>query len=134
MKRCNYAALIDNVFSYNLEQIENGKYKLGEIEGTIISCESKREGLVMILKNEFNPENTNNKKIIWAFEKQMSIPAICGQELRAFYEKTYKRKGIEEIKMDAYELSGIVKGTFDNKGILRRGVKPSTNYKFVEFD
>jgi len=133
MKMCKHVILVDNACSHKLEEIEKDKYKLKELVGVILFCESEDRGLVMRLKNKFD-SSADDKEIIWAFEKTRPISAVCGQELRCFYEETYQNGYIEEVKMDGYELSGMIHGTFDEMGILRRGLKPATGYKWVEYN
>jgi len=130
MEKCKHVVLVDTACSHRLEELEKHHYKLNQIEGKIIHCESKREGLVMKLAHQYDSENTDNKEFIWIYDKQMSLPAVCGQRLKCFYKETSQRGNIEEIKIDAYELLG--KKVFDN--VLRRGINPSALYKFVDYE
>jgi len=126
MDRVRLVEICDQ-FHHDLEQIEKNKFKLKEIEGKIISCESGRRGLIIRLENRLTPEKTSNKKIIWPYGKEGTPPAICGQGLRCFYEETYQRGDVEEIEMGAYELMDKE----NSSHVIRRGIK--LKYKFVEY-
>ena len=115
MKKAEYVELCDGRL-HGLEQIRKNRFKMWEISGEIVFCESRifPEGssLVMKLKD-------SKKEVHWGHESKMPLPALVGQTLRGFYEKD---KGII-VDIDAYELS-------NGSDVLRRGAI-SNDYTFI---
>jgi len=132
MKKCKHVQ-VPGDFCGCLEKIDEQAYKLKEITGTIIFCESNQYNLVIRLENKLKPETTSNKKIVWNFEKNQPLPAICGQKLRCFYGESGEGGESENpIIMEAYELIRELEGAFGND-VVRRGCA-SKKYKFIDFN
>lgn len=127
MKRCEHVEHYDG-FNHDLEETaENNHYKLKEVEGVISFCETNERGLIIRLDNLLPPETNGVKEIIWPFENARSLPAICGQGLRCFYEKTSQKENDKEIIFaEAYEL--LHENNLEY--VIRRAAMPG-GYKFV---
>lgn len=119
MKKAKYVEVCDGHHHF-LEKMEEKRFKMREVEGEIISCESRRFpvgsiSLVMRLKNF-------RKEVSWNYESKMPLLALVGQTLRGFYEK--ENRGT--VSIEAYEL-------LNGDKVLRRG-KMSIYHKFIETD
>ena len=135
MRRCNYVQFYDGFPHPDLEKAEEkNHFKLNEIEGVIDFCEFNEKGLVIKLSDHYHPDKTNEKTILWKFDKEVPLPAVCEQGLRCFYEQSINpKKDSEIIFMLAYELLDKA----SSKMAIRRGIcggdKPK-RYKFIDFD
>lgn len=114
MERCKYVELQDDS-DHDLEKIGPYKYKLNELTGKIVFCESSSKGLIIKISN--NQKNTEKKDILWNFKEGLDLPAFCGQKLRCFYERTSMGHRSETIYMLAFELMDKRNSDF----VIRRG-------------
>jgi len=117
MKKAKYVLLCDG-FHHNLKQIEKNKFKMNEIEGEIIFCETKPTGYGSCL--ELKIKNCD-EDIWWQNQSKKPIPALCGQILRGFYENKSNENKV--ICLEAYEL-------LNNQGMVL--TRDRGGYKFIE--
>jgi len=129
MERCKYVELQDDS-DHDLEKIGPYKYKLKELTGQIVFCESFSKGLIIRISN--HQENTKNKDILWCSENNLELPAFCEQELRCFYKRDSIINKSKIIYMLAFELMNKENSEF----VIRRGKIKNhgpEEYEFREF-
>ena len=127
MKKCKYVELYDGNPHDLEETTEKNHYKLKEVEGVISFCETNERGLIIKLDNPMPPETNGVKEIIWPFENARPLPAVCGQGLKCFYEKTSQKDNDKEIIFaEVYELLH----ENDLEYVIRRAAMPGS-YKFI---
>ena len=113
MERCKYVELQDDS-DQDLEKIGPYKYKLNELTGKIVFCESSSKGLLIKISDPKDHRKT--KDILWCSEN-LELPAFCGQELRCFYKRISRGSESEIVYMHAFELIDKENSDF----VIRRG-------------